>query len=145
MCAPLLFVCAVTICVCWLFCVSMCAWLLLLCVFQYVLPNCGRGGWSSRAHLPCCAASQLDAPVHLPTSQFRSPFNHAKAYFHASVHSHLFVSCLRVPLSRKRKSPETLAKNTLTVPEYLSPESRAVNLFGKTASPSNFSCLECLP
>ena len=91
-----------------------------------------------------CSCFNTSTRAFLP-SQFRSPFNHAKAYFHASVHSHLFVSCLRVPLSRKRKSPETLAKNTVSVSEYLSPESRAVNLFGKTASPSNFSCLECLP
>ena len=51
-----------------------------LCVSQYVLANCGGGGWSLvarelSAHLPCClAASQLDAPVHLPTSLFRSAF-----------------------------------------------------------------------
>ena len=91
-----------------------------------------------------CSCYNTCTRAFLP-SQFRSPFDHAKAYFHASVHSHLFVSCSREALSRKRKSPETLAKKTVTVSEYLSPESLAVNLFGKTASPSNFSCLECLP
>ena len=70
-----------------------------------------------------CSCFNTRTRAFLP-SQFRSPLNHAKAYFHASVHSHLFVSCSRVSLSRKRKLPKTLAKNTVIVSEYLSPESR---------------------